>query len=65
MGLLLFPLSLLPGGGLFSFGGGVVCVFGLLGFGDAGSVGQVALASITDPSGHVFVVGVVVDGINV
>jgi hypothetical protein len=28
-------------------------------------VGQLALASITDPSGHVLVVGVVVDGINV
>lgn len=45
---------------------GGVCVLGLLGFGgDAGCVGQVALASITDPSGHVFVVGVVVDGVNV
>jgi hypothetical protein len=53
---LLLPLSLLLGGGLLSLGGGV-CVFGLLGFGDDGCVGQVALASITDPSGHVLVVG--------
>jgi hypothetical protein len=34
-------------------GGGVDCV------------GQVALASITDPSGHVLVVGGVVNGVNV
>jgi hypothetical protein len=38
---------------VFGFVGGVDCV------------GQFALASITDPSGHAFVVGVVVDGVNV
>ena len=40
----------------------------LLGGGDGlllGGGGQVALASITDPSEHVLVVGVVVDGVNV
>ena len=35
--------------------------FGLL----LGGGGQLVLASITDPSGHVLVVGVVVDGVNV
>jgi hypothetical protein len=62
------PLSLLGGLGLLSLGGGV----GLLSLGGGGfvgagvdCVGQLALASITDPSGHVLVVGDVVDGVNV
>jgi hypothetical protein len=45
------------GGGVDDEGGGV--------FGFVDDVGQVALASITDPSGHVLVVGDVVDGTNV
>lgn len=53
------PLSLGGGGGgVDDEGGG-----GVFGFVDG--VGQVALASITDPSGHVLVVGDVVDGVNV
>jgi hypothetical protein len=48
-GGLLLPL----GGGLVLVGGGVDCV------------GQFTLASITEPSGHVLVVGDVVDGVNV
>jgi hypothetical protein len=43
--------------------GGVDGVFGFVGGVDC--VGQFALASITDPSGHVFVVGgIEVDGVN-
>ena len=64
------PLSLLPlplGGLLLPLGGvpdvdGGVSEFGLFGF---CCVGQVALASITDPSGQVLVVGVVVEGVSV
>jgi hypothetical protein len=54
-GGLLLPLSLPLGEvGLLSVGGGL-----LLAGGDGGvdCVGQLALASITDPSGHVFVDG--------
>jgi hypothetical protein len=64
---------LLLGGGVPDVDGGVDGVFGFVGGVDC--VGQFALASITDPSGHVFVVGgvdggtdvnggVVVDGVN-
>ena len=62
---LLLPLGggLLPGGGVPDVDGGVDGVFGFVGGVDC--VGQFALASINDPSGHVFVVGVVVDGVNV
>jgi hypothetical protein len=77
-GLLLSGL----GGGLLSVGGGVLLGGGvglLLGAGLLlvdGGVGQFALMSITDPSGHVLVVGgvdggtdvnggVIVDGVNV
>jgi hypothetical protein len=69
------PLSLLGGFGLLSLGGvGLLSVDGalllsVLGGGFIGDivecVGQDALASITDPSGHVLVVGIVVDGVNV
>jgi hypothetical protein len=66
------PLPLPPLGGLlFAGGGGGVPdvdggVDGVFGFaGGVDCVGQVALASITDPSGHVFVVGGVVDGAKV
>jgi hypothetical protein len=52
------PLSLGGGGGVDDEGGD-----GVFGFVDG--VGQVALASITDPSGHVLVVGDIVDGVNV
>jgi hypothetical protein len=53
------PLSLGGGGGGVDDEGGD----GVFGFVDG--VGQVALASITDPSGHVLVVGDIVDGVNV
>ena len=69
------PLSLLGGLGLLSLGGvGLLSVDGGLllsvpdgGFvvGDVDCVGQFALESITDPSGHVFVVGGVDDGTDV
>jgi hypothetical protein len=39
-----------------------VCVDGCEGDGDGGGVGHVALASITEPSGHVFVDGCEGDG---
>jgi hypothetical protein len=52
----------LLGGGVPDVDGGVDGVFGVEGGVDC--VGQFALASITDPSGHVFVVGPVVDGVN-
>jgi hypothetical protein len=65
------PLSLLGGLGLLSLGGGGLLSVGgglLLsvpggGFvvGGVDCVGQLVLASITDPSGHVFVVGGVND----
>jgi len=61
----LLPLGggLLLGGGVPDVDGGVDGVFGFVGGVDC--VGQFALASITDPSGHVFVVGGVdVDGVN-
>jgi hypothetical protein len=53
----LLPLGggLLLGGGVPDVDGGVDGVFGFVGGVDC--VGQFALASITDPSGHVFVVG--------
>jgi hypothetical protein len=54
-------LGLLLGGG----GGGVADEGGGDVFGFVDGVGQFALASIIDPSGHVLVVGVVVDGVNV
>ena len=51
-----------PGGdGLLLGGGGVDGVDGV----DGDCVGQLALASITDPSGHVLVVGDVGGGVNV
>jgi len=54
LGGLLLPLSLPLGGvGLFSVGGGLLSVGG----GGVDCVGQLALVSITEPSGHVFVVG--------
>jgi len=53
--------GLLPAGGGGVPDVGVGGVFGFVGCVDC--VGQVALASINDPSGHVFVVGVVVDGV--
>ena len=54
---------MLLGGGVPDVDGGVDGVFGFVGGVDC--VGQFALASITDPSGHVFVVGGVdVDGVN-
>jgi hypothetical protein len=65
------PPPLLPppllGEGEGLLGGGVSDVDGVFRFFDGGvdCVGQFALASITDPSGHVFVVGDVVDGVNV
>jgi hypothetical protein len=52
LGGLLLPLSL-GGVGLFSVGGGLLFVGG----GGVDCVGQLALVSITKPSGHVFVVG--------
>ena len=60
------PPLLLPLGGGLLLGGGVPDVDGVFGFvGGVDCVGQLALASITDPSGHVFVVGGVdVDGVN-
>ena len=53
---------MLLGGGVPDVDGGVDSVFGFVGGVDC--VGQFALASITDPSGHVLVVAVV-DGVNV
>ena len=54
---------MLLGGGVPDVDGGVDGVFGFVGGVDC--VGQFALASITDPSGHVFVVGGMdVDGVN-
>src|SRR2546427_6509719 len=54
LGGLLLPLSLPLGGvGLFLVGGGLLFVVG----GGVDCVGQLALASIIDPSGHFFVVG--------
>ena len=50
-------------GGVPDVDGGVDGVLGFVGGVDC--VGQFALASITDPSGHVLVVGVVIDGVNV
>jgi len=50
-------------GGVPDVDGGVDVVFGFVGGVDC--VGQFALASITDPSGHVFVVGVVDGGTDV
>jgi hypothetical protein len=65
----LLPLSLLLGGGLLSVdGGGLLLPLGgglVLVGGGVDCVGQFALASITEPSGHVLVVGDVVDGVNV
>ncbi len=71
----MLPLGggLLLGGGVPDVDGGVDGVFGIVDGVDC--VGQFALASITDPSGHLFVVGgvdggtdvnggVVVDGVN-
>jgi hypothetical protein len=56
----------LGGVGLLSADGGLLSVLGGGFVGDGvDCVGQVALASITDPSGHVLVVGVVIDGVNV
>jgi hypothetical protein len=56
--LLLGGLGLLPGGvGLLFVVGGLLLVDGV--------DGLVSLAPITDPSGHVFVVGDVVDGVNI
>jgi hypothetical protein len=61
LGGLLLPLLLVFGGvGLLSLGGGLLFVGGVGG----DCVGQLALASITDPSGHVFVVGEVGGGVN-
>jgi hypothetical protein len=60
--LLLGGLGLLLGG-VPDVDGGVDGIFGFVGGVDC--VGQFALASITDPSGHVLVVGVVLDGVNV
>ena len=60
------PLPLSPLEGLLLPLGGGGGIPDVLGFVDGGvdCVGQVALASITDPSGHVFVVGgVVIDGV--
>ncbi len=48
-------VSILLGGGVPDVDGGVDGVFGFVGGVDC--VGHVALASITDPSGHVLVVG--------
>jgi hypothetical protein len=67
---LLFPLSLLLGEGLLSLGGVGLLLFPLGGGmllvgGGVDCVGQFALASITDPSGHVLVVGDAVDGVKV
>jgi hypothetical protein len=53
--LLLLGGGLLLVGGVPDVDGGVDDVFGFVGGVDC--VGQFALASITDPSGHVFVVG--------
>ena len=53
----------MPLGGVPDVDGGVDGVFGFVGGIDC--VGQFALASITDPSGQVLVVGDVVDGVNV
>jgi hypothetical protein len=62
--LLLLGGGLLLDGGVPEVDGGVDGVFGFVDGVDC--VGQFALASITDPSGHVFVVGdVVVGGVNV
>jgi hypothetical protein len=58
-------LGLLLGGGVPDVDGGADGVFGFVG---VDCVGQFALVSITDPSGHFLVVGdggVVVDGVNV
>jgi hypothetical protein len=69
---LLLPLELLPDDelplGVLGVDGpdgvdGVLVLDGVLG--ELGPDGQLAVASITDPSGHVLVVGFVVDGVNV
>jgi hypothetical protein len=59
------PLSLGGLGLLLGGGGGVDDEGGGGVFGIVDGVGQVALASITDPSGHVFVVGDAGEGVNV